>query len=71
MSIKELEEQAKKEGYRCQTIRRAKEELKENHNIRLFTTGFGKEKIWHVELETVPLFSDDFEDRELVSPSEI
>ncbi len=71
MSIKELEEQAKKEGYRFQTIRRAKEELKENHNIRLFTTGFGKEKIWHVELETVPLFSDDFEDRELVSPSEI
>lgn len=46
---KELEENAIKAGYKVHTLRRSKEELKEEGKIKWHQTGNGKDKLWYVE----------------------
>ena len=50
-SSKELEDKAKEYGYSFRTIRRAKDELKDNEVVKYFRTGgIGKEGEWNVTL---------------------
>ena len=46
---KDLESNAKAAGYSFQTLRRAKEELKNTGQVKYFQTGGPKEKVWHVQ----------------------
>lgn len=52
MQVRDLEKAAKEAGYSFATIKRAKDELKEDGQITYRSTGFGKEKIWHIALSS-------------------
>ena len=54
MPTKELEDDAKAEGYSYRTLRRAKDELKRDTEIRYYQAGNGKDKVWYVERLTLP-----------------
>ena len=62
MKTKELEDLAKAAGYSFITIRRAKDELKTNKEIRYIQTGSPKEKVWHIEKTGFIDLPDDFPD---------
>lgn len=49
MSSKDLEEKARDAGYSFRTLRRAKEELKENNGVKYVQTGTNKDRSWHVQ----------------------
>ena len=49
LPAKDLENQAKEAGYSYHTLRRSKEELKQNGQVKYLQTGSGKEKIWHIQ----------------------
>ncbi|MFR8012249.1 MAG: AAA family ATPase [Clostridia bacterium] len=50
LMLNELEEQAVDYGFSRRTLRRAKEELKQENVTKVYAKGFGKEKEWLVEL---------------------
>jgi RecA-family ATPase len=50
MPSKDLEERAKEAGYSFRTLRRAKDELKDDKRIEYYQTGSPKNKVWHVRL---------------------
>ena len=60
MKTKDLEEQANEAGYSYITIRRAKDSLKKNGDIRYFQTGSAKEKTWHIEKVKFSETPEDF-----------
>lgn len=60
MKTKDLEEQAKEAGYSYITIRRAKDSLKKNGDIRYFQTGSAKEKTWYTEKVKFSETQEDF-----------
>ncbi len=60
MKTKDLEEQAKEAGYSYRTTRRAKDDLKKNGDIKYFSTGFSKEKTWHIEKVRFTETTEDF-----------
>lgn len=64
MPIKDLEDQAKENGYSERTLKRAKDEMKNNKEIKYYATGFGKEKTWYIELLTTAILP---ESEELIS----
>lgn len=54
MPTKDLEDDAKADGYSYKTLRRAKDELKRDSEIRYYQVGAGKEKAWYVERLKLP-----------------
>ena len=54
MLTKDLETKAKEEGFKNSTLRRAKDHLKENAEIRYYQTGAGTEKAWHIKRIVLP-----------------
>ena len=57
---KDLESTARAAGYSFHTLRRSKEELKQDGQVKYFQTGSGKEKIWHIQkAETFTELPDD------------
>lgn len=54
MAIKQLDDDANKEGFSSRTLRRAKDELKEAEEIRYRQSGWGKEKTWLIERVSLP-----------------
>lgn len=48
MPVKDLEERAKAGGYSFRTLRRAKEVLRDEGQVRFFQTGNGEKKAWHM-----------------------
>lgn len=61
MPIKELEDQAKENGYSDRTLRRAKDDLKNSKEIKYLQTGHGKEKTWYIELLTTAILPESAE----------
>ena len=55
MQTKTLEDAASNEGYSFRTLRRAKDELKQEREIRYFQTGSAKEKTWYIERQSLPM----------------
>ena len=64
MPVKDLEEQAKENGYSFRTLRRAKDELKESKDVKYLQSGHGKEKVWYIELTTVKLKEPEEDEEE-------
>lgn len=60
ITSKELEARAKDAGYSAATLRRVKDELKQSHMIRYFSTGSPKtgDKAWHIERLNLHVVSD-------------
>ena len=54
MPTKDLEDLAKAEGYSYRTLRRAKDELKHDTEIRYYQIGAGKDKTWYIERLMLP-----------------
>ena len=54
MQTKELETAATAAGFSFRTLRRAKDELKTNSEIRYFQIGGGRDKTWFIERITLP-----------------
>lgn len=63
IASKELEARAKNAGYSAATLRRVKDELKQSHMIRYFSTGSPKtgDKAWHIERLNLHVLPDDTE----------
>lgn len=55
---KDLETRAQSEGYSIRTLRRAKDELKQDAEIRYFQTGSTTEKIWFIARNTFTWSND-------------
>ena len=51
---KDLEEKAKAEGYSFRTLRRAKDELKKDGEIKYYQTGSTTEKVWFITRQSIP-----------------
>lgn len=47
---KDLEEKAKLAGYSMSTLRRAKDELKQDGQVKYFHTGGSQDRVWHIQL---------------------
>ena len=54
MPVKELDSQARTEGYSPSIIRRAKDDLKRDAEIEYFQTGSVRERVWHVRRIALP-----------------
>lgn len=52
MKVKELDAAAKLAGYSTQTLRRAKEDLKTDGDIRIYPTGGNSERVWMIQIVT-------------------
>lgn len=55
MPTKELETRAKQAGYSFSTVKRAKDELKADKQVKYFTTGSAKggDRVWHTQLANI------------------
>jgi len=55
MPTKELETRAKQAGYSYSTVKRAKDELKADKQVKYFTTGSAKggDRVWHTQLANI------------------
>lgn len=49
MLTKDLEHDAQTAGYSTRTLRRAKDELKADGQVKYFQTGSTKDKVWHIQ----------------------
>ena len=55
LPTKELETRAKQAGYSLSTVKRAKDELKADKQVKYFTTGSAKggDRVWHTQLANI------------------